>query len=88
MVNETFKKYPVIVFVSYRVCSKDVQVWFVSLQQQSECTEETLNQQVDALTTAGQQQLLHRLHRYTNISDNNTTDGGWETPVRLIQTRL
>lgn len=76
------KKYPVIVFVSYRVCSEDVQVWFVGLQQQSECTEETLDQQVDALTATGQQELFHRFHRYTNIPDNNTTDGECKTPVR------
>lgn len=48
--------------VAHRVGGQDVQVWLVvSLQQQPQCAEETLHQQVDALAVAGQQQLLHGL---------------------------
>lgn len=54
---------------AYRVGGEDVQVRFVSLQQQTQRAEEALHQQVDALTVTGQQQLLHRLHRNAHIPE-------------------
>lgn len=38
---------------AYRVGGEDVQVRFVSLQQQTQRAEEALHQQVDALTVTG-----------------------------------
>lgn len=57
---------------TYRVGGEDVEVWLVGLQQLTQRAEETLHQQVDALTVTGQQQLLHRLHRYTHIPGDHT----------------
>lgn len=63
----------VCVCLAHRVGSQDVQVWLVvSLQQQPQCAEETLHQQVDALAVAGQQQLLHGLQGDAHVPAHTT----------------
>lgn len=65
------------IVAAYRVGGEDVQVRFVSLQQQAQHAEEALHQQVDALTVTGQQQLLHRLHRDAHIPEQQRREVTW-----------
>lgn len=57
-----------------------MEVRFVGLQQKTQSAEETLHQQVDALTVTGQQQLLQRFHRYANVAEDS---GGTERSTAL-----
>lgn len=58
-----------LIRLSYRVCSQDLQIWFSGLQQLSHHVQETLHERFDALRVTGHQQLVQSLHGNHHIPE-------------------